>query len=265
MFTDLKNVVPPTIETMTETPPQLPPDHPAVKLGGELAQVHTQFDRLLEKLETQKRDFSSEYLKQERQAINQRRQAEIDTRLAKFLGVSNGQWGLTGGSIEAQMNDLQARLAKATEEAHLADKLDPARVSLARQQIEAMARTVANLGEFEAAYGSTNDPHIRRAFQMFGASIAAERWQGIPGVGSFSKRMERELSANFETDTSRQYRAKLDEVATTLWHLEGLTTQLRARSEGAQNAFAGGSNVWQARAQQLLQQLGALDFGVTNG
>lgn len=265
MFENLVNNVPPVIEKMTEAPPQLPPDHPAIKLGEEVAEVHGRFDKMLAKLETQKRDFSSEYLKQEKATINQRRQAELDTRLSKFLGESNGQWGLTGGSIEAQMNDLQTKLSRATEAAHLADKLDPARVSLARQQLEAMAQTAANWGEFEAAYGSTSDPHIRRAFQMFGASIAAQRWQGIPGVGSFTRRMERELAANFETESTRQYRSKLDEVATTLWHLEGLTTQLRARAEGAQNAFAGGSNVWQARAQQLLQQLGALDFGGNDG
>lgn len=264
MFTDLKNVVPPTIETMTEAPPQLPADHPAVKLGGELAQVHTRFDAMLERLETQKRDFSSEYLKQERQAINQRRQAELDTRLSKFLGESNGQWGLTGGSIETQMTDLQTKLAKATEEAHLADKLDPARVNLARQQLEAMAQTAANFSELEAVYSQTSDPHLKRAFQMFGGAIAGQRWSGVAGVGSFSKRMGRELAANFETDQSRQIAAKLDEVATTLWHLEGLTTQLRARSEGAQNAFAGGSNVWQARTQQLLERMGALDFGGSN-
>lgn len=264
MFTDLKNVVPPTIETMTEAPPQLPAGHPAIRLGEELAGVNTQFDKLLAKLDTQQADFSSEYLKAEKVAINQRRQAELDARLTKFLGEPDGQWGLTGGSIEAQMNDLQAKLDQAIGAAYAADTLDPNKVSLERQSLESFAKT-ATLAEFQADYETTKNPARKRAHEMFGADNLAGHFRGEPGAGSHIKRMKRNLDANFQNDLTRTIQAKKDELITEAWYVERLTTQLRIRDEGALNSFGGGSNPYQARSQQLLQQMGALDFGGNDG
>lgn len=259
MFENAINNPPPVLTKIDEAPPTLPAGHPALKLGDELVQLHSRFDSMLSRLESQKGDYSADYLKREKTAISDRRQAEVDSRLAQFLGQPVAGGGLAGGSIEVQMIELENKLGQATEAAHLADKLDPARVSLARQQVESLAAIAGNLAEFEGAYAQSKDPHVKRAFEMFGGAIAAQRWQGVPAVGGFIKNLQRSYDANFQTDQTRSIQAKLNELTTAVWQIERLTTQQRARNEGL-STFLGGSSPYQARAQQLLERLGAFDF-----
>lgn len=108
--------------------------------------------------------------------------------------------------LESEFEQLQIKHNTIVNDLRLSDPLNNAAaggVQNAISELETIAQQSRNFQEFQAAYEQSQDPFVRRAYQLKGPAIASQRWPGTPQIGSFTKQVEADRRSAYTNDESR--------------------------------------------------------------
>jgi hypothetical protein len=185
--------------------------------------------------------------KKEIEQLTARRNQALEAGLSKLLGATDDE----PGQLHQELAAVESAIEAEREALHLADKLEPARVRLAGDQIESRAKRAVNFHSWAAEYERTKDPYKKRAFQMFGGPLAEEHFAGTPQVGSFSARMARDLDAAFHSPTIDKLSAELAGLRRVANFLDAVGGQFDRLRPPVGIFHTGAVRSWQRKAAAL--------------